>query len=72
MDKEAWWAIVHGSQRVEYSLATKQQQNSHENKMLMTQTTLYKISKLQESIAQHGECSQYFIITINGVQSIKA
>ena len=70
MDKEAWWATIHGSQRVEYSLATKQR-NSHKNKMLMTQTTLYKISKLQESIVQHRECSQYFIITINGVQSIK-
>ena len=26
MERRAWWAIVHGSQRVQYDLVTKQQQ----------------------------------------------
>ena len=30
-------------------------------------TTMYKINKLQGHIVQHGECSQYFIITLNGI-----
>ena len=32
---------------------------------------MYKISKLQGYIVQHREYSQYFIITINGVQPLK-
>ena len=33
--------------------------------------TRYKINKLQGYIVQHREYSQYFIITINGVQPLK-
>ena len=33
--------------------------------------TMYKIDKIQGYIVQHMEYSQYFIITLNGVQSIK-
>ena len=29
MDRGAWWAIVHGSQRVKHDLETKQQQQYH-------------------------------------------
>jgi len=35
------------------------------------QTTMYKINNLQGYIAQRRECSQYFIITINGIQLLK-
>ena len=35
------------------------------------QTTMYKINNLQGYIAQCRECSQYFIITINGIQLLK-
>ena len=31
------------------------------------QTTIYKTNKLPGHIVQHRECSQYFIIIINGV-----
>ena len=29
MDRGAWWATVHGSQRVRHDLETKQQQQQH-------------------------------------------
>ena len=32
---------------------------------------MYKINNLQGYIAQRRECSQYFIITINGIQLLK-
>ena len=32
---------------------------------------MYKINNLQGHIVQHREYSQYFIITINGVQPLK-
>ena len=32
-----------------------------------TQTTIYKINKLQGYIVQHREYSQYLIINLNGV-----
>ena len=38
---------------------------------LKVHTTMYKINKLQEYIVQHREYSQYCIITLKGVQSIK-
>ena len=34
-------------------------------------TTMYKINKLQGYIAQHREDSQYFLITLNGVETVK-
>ena len=35
------------------------------------QTTRYKINKIQGGNVQHREYGQYFIITLNGRQSIK-
>ena len=32
---------------------------------------MYKINKLQGYIVKHREYSQYFIVTINGVSSLK-